>query len=202
MKSSSYSSEYNILTKKFYTRVALILIGVATFLLAACAPDIPPVPQPAPVIPAIEAPSVVIGAPSRQEASPTPDVTPAATQELSTPASDTQYCDLFNNMIISVIYLDWMRDTPLEFYFKMPGGVPGLEKAIPDTSNTWEYSGKIGDHLTSNCEFVSGYVERLYCKVNLPAEYAYTARELSLSLKGCEQPVYTDPATTVPGFIN
>ena len=125
-------------------------------------------------------------------------------QELATatPAGDTQSCDLFKNIEISVVYLDWMREKPLEFYFKIPGGVPGLEKAIPNTSNTWEYTGKIGDHLTSNCEFVSGYAERLYCKINLPAEYAYTARELSLSLKGCEQPVFKDPSTTVPNFFN
>lgn len=190
--------------RKTYTRVILGVIGVATFLLAACGgPDYPVAPA-APIV--VEAPSVQIAvpAPARQEPSPTPEITPTAsdTQERATPVGETQSCDLFTNINISVVYLDWMREKPLEFYFKMPGGVPGLEKAIPDTTNAWEYTGKIGDHLTSNCEFVSGYAERLYCRINLPAEYAYTAHEISLSLKGCEQPVYKDPATTVPNFIN
>jgi hypothetical protein len=190
--------------KKTYIRAILGVIGAATFLLAACGGPDYPVAPPAPIV--VQAPDVQVQvpAPARQESSPTPATaaTATATQELSTPAGETQSCDLFTNMSISVVYLDWMRDTPLEFYFKMPGGVPGLEKAIPNTSNTWEYTGKIGDHLTSNCEFVSGYAERLYCKINLPAEYAYTARELSLSLKGCEAPVYTDPANTVTQFAN
>ncbi|MBT3314807.1 MAG: hypothetical protein HN390_09335 [Anaerolineae bacterium] len=188
--------------KKTRTRVILGVIGVATFLLAACGGPDYPVAPPAPIV--VEAPDiqVQVPAPARQEPSPTPATAPTATQEQPTPASETQSCDLFTSMDISVVYLDWMRDTPLEFYFKMPGGVPGLEIATPDSTNTWEYTGKVGDHLTSNCEFVSGYAERLYCRINLPAEYAYTARELSLSLKGCEQPIYTDPATTVTGFAN
>lgn len=95
-----------------------------------------------------------------------------------------------------------MRDQPLEINFNMPGGVPGLEKTIPNTSNTWEYSGKVGDYMTSSCEFVNGNPEKLHCKITLPAEYASTAHAISLSLKGCEPPVYEDKAATVPGFIN
>ncbi|MBT3323344.1 MAG: hypothetical protein HN392_13750 [Anaerolineae bacterium] len=201
MKYSIYNKEKTstvkgIMINKRYTRVAFIAIG------AACSgPDYPQAPA-APIV--IEAPSVDISvpAPSRQEPSPTPEVTPVATQEQPTQDGDTQHCDLFNNMDITVVYMDWKRNEPLEFYFKIPGGVPGLSKTIPDTTNTWEYSGKIGDHTTSSCNVISGYAERLYCKVNLPSEYEYTARQLSLSLNGCEQPIYTDPATTIPGFIN
>ncbi|MCP4143626.1 MAG: hypothetical protein GY755_25625 [Chloroflexi bacterium] len=189
--------------KKTHRRVMLGLLGmVAIFLFAACSGTDYPQAPPAPIVVEVPDVQVQVPAPERQEPSPTPEIAATATQELATPASETQSCDLFKNMNISVVYLDWMREKPLEFYFKMPGGVPGLEKTIPDTSNTWEYTGKIGDHLTTNCEFVSGYAERLYCRINLPAEYAYTARDLSLSLSGCESPVYTDSGMTVPEFAN
>ena len=158
---------------------------MAVFVLAACGDTAYPAAPPI----VVEAPSVQIQvpAPSRQEPSQT---------------DETQSCDLFKDINISVTYQDWMRDQPLELNFNMPGGVPGLEKTIANTSNAWEYSGKIGDYMTSSCEFVSSNPEKLLCKITLPSEYASTPHAISLSLKGCERPVYEDASATVPGFIN
>ena len=184
---------------KLYTRAALVVIGVTTFLLAACTDT--PVPPVAPIV--IEAPSIQLPAPSRQEPSPVPPATPTATaSQTQSPTSETQYCDQFDNIDISVVYLDWMRDNPLEFYFNIPGGVPGLEKDVPGESNDWEYSAIIGTYTTSNCKVIRDYAGRLYCNITLPAEYAYTAREMSLSVNNCDRPVYNDPAITVPEFVN
>ena len=54
-------------------------------------------------------------------------------------------------------------------------------KTIPNTPDTWEYSEKIADYMTSGYEFVSNNPEKLYCKITLPAEYASTAHAMSLS---------------------
>jgi len=174
MKSLSYRNNYS--------RVMLGVIALATFFLAACGDTAYPAAPPV----VVEAPSVQIQV-------------PAASRQESSEAVD---CDLFKDINISVTYQDWMRDQPLIIDFNMPGGVPGLEKMIPNTSNTWEYSGKIGDYMTSSCEFVSSNPEKLSCKITLPAEYAGTAHAISLNLKGCEPPVYEDKAATVPGFSN
>ena len=207
MKFSNYRKEnYGtgaiIVKKKIYTRAILGVLG-ATLLLAACSPDAPPVPQPAPVVPIIIQPQAPVVAPQRA-ASPTPEATPTETRtgEEATPTSTTQTCDLFSGIDISVVYLDWMRDKPLEFYFNMPGGVPGLEKDIPGATNKWQYLAKIGNNSTTQCEFIRGYSGRLYCKIKLPAEYANTGREMTLSVDGCEKPLYKNPAATIPGFIN
>lgn len=191
---SKHSSRHTL-----YTRATLVMIGMATFLLAACTDT--PAPPVVPIV--IEAPSVQLPAPSRQEPSPVPSATPTATAiETQSSTSETQYCDLFDNIDISVVYLDWMRDTPLEFYFSIPGGVPGLEKDVPGASNEWEYSAIVGPYTTSNCKVIRDYAGRLYCTITLPSEYAYTAREMSLSVNNCDRPVYNDPAITVPNFVN
>ena len=77
----------------------------------------------------------------------TPTTTPTQTP---TPTEETEYCDAFEGIDMTVVYMDWLKGEPLEFYIKMPGGVPGLEKTIPGSPEEWTYRAKIGDYSSGS----------------------------------------------------
>jgi len=114
-------------------------------------------------------------------------------------ASVADRCDLFGGLDMSVVYLDWQPGSPLKFYFKIPDGVPGLERQIPGDSGSWEYSAAIGDYSTNNCGY-EGYKERLYCSISLPSGYSNAVRPLSLSVNGCDSAVFNDQMAYLPGI--
>ena len=107
-------------------------------------------------------------------------------------------CQLFEDIKITVTYLDWTSGAPLQFHFKMPGGVPGIGKKITGDSKPWEYSAKIGSYTSSNCATIQGYDDRLYCTVSLPSGYSNTMRPLSLNVNGCESPIYAVETAFLP----
>ncbi len=119
----------------------------------------------------------------------------------ATPVAISQRCEQFQGIPIELVTLDWTAGAPLTFYFKMPGGVPGLENLTTSTGNEpWLYSVDWGGISTEQCRAISGYPERLYCGIVLPASFANTVRPLELHLSGCEAPIYTDLRADVPGF--
>ncbi|MEW6239366.1 MAG: zinc-ribbon domain-containing protein [Chloroflexota bacterium] len=142
---------------------------------------------------------------NQQPAAPQPSPTrsptriPEPTLAPSTKAVDR--CGLFDDLEMKVIYLDWISGAPLQFYVKMPGGVPGLERKISGDAQPWNYSAKIGDVTTDDCRFIEGYKERLYCSIDLPSGYANSARTLDVSVNGCASPIYHTGWTDVPAYV-
>lgn len=118
--------------------------------------------------------------------------------EPPTPTDEPQYCDAFTGIEMTVVYLDWFKGEPLEFYIKMPGGVPGLEKEIPGAVGEWTYSVKIGDYSSENCEYLAGYRERLYCSMSLPEEYEKAARPMALFVNKCDENVFSNQNAFLP----
>jgi hypothetical protein len=108
-------------------------------------------------------------------------------------------CEVFTGIHMSVVYLDWTAGSPLTFYIKMPGGVPGLEKNIAGDTQPWSYSAAIATATTNNCRFEE-YKERLYCTITLPSGYANTIRPLAVSVNGCSSPIFTDSMAAIPGY--
>ncbi|MBN1304623.1 MAG: zinc ribbon domain-containing protein [Anaerolineales bacterium] len=106
-------------------------------------------------------------------------------------------CAYFTEMEIKVTFLEW-KWNPLQLYFKMPGGVPGQEIETIDPHDTWEYRLRIGEYESSECEFIPGYEERLYCSISLPAEYSQAAIPLSLYVNQCEAPIYYKSMASIP----
>ena len=131
--------------------------------------------------------------------SQTPTTAPIPTPtESPTPTTEPQYCDAFSGIKMTVVYLDWKLGIPLELYIKMPGGVPGLEKEIPDASGEWSYRVEIGDYNSSDCNIIAGYRERLYCKITLPEEYESAMQPMSLYANKCETDVYLNQNAFLP----
>ncbi len=102
-------------------------------------------------------------------------------------------CAPFIGMNFSLVYPSWNAGEPLTFYIKMPVGVPGLVSPVMGDNEPWLYSAKIGDYETSVCSDM-GYKDRLYCEIDLPAEYSSTRQPFALSLNGCYSPVLTGEA--------
>ena len=130
-----------------------------------------------------------------------PEETPTAIIEPTqppTPTAEAQFCDAFEGVEMTVVYLDWYKNELLEFYIKMPGGVPGLEKEIPGASGEWNYRVKIGNYNSSGCDFTAGYRERLYCKIDLPSEYESAVHPMLLYVDTCEQNIYTGQSAFLP----
>lgn len=128
---------------------------------------------------------------------PTATLTATATKPpTATPVP--QYCHTFARIPMSVVYMDWVRGDPLEFYIKMPGGVPGLEKKIPKADDDWVYTAKIGNYTSGKCEFIPGYPERLYCEIILPQSYAESVQPMSLFVNKCEGDIYPKDSAFLP----
>ena len=132
-------------------------------------------------------------------ATPPATTTPTATPTQSPTATpEPQYCDAFEGLEMTIVYMDWKRNEPLALYFKMPGGVPGLEKEIPGASDEWKYRVEIGDYKSSKCEVIAGYKERLYCEIILPAEYEAAVHPMSLYVNKCEKDIYINDFAFLP----
>ncbi|MBT3338902.1 MAG: hypothetical protein HN855_00655 [Anaerolineae bacterium] len=128
---------------------------------------------------------------------PTPEPT-LAPAETPTSTPEAQYCDLFKEIDMTIVYLDWFKKEDLGFYIKMPGGVPGLEKEISDASDEWEYRVRIGLYNSYECEFIAGYKERLYCEISLPPEYESAMHPISLYVNTCDEDVFESPNAFLP----
>ena len=173
----------------------LACLGVAGYYFLISQPS-QPVPQPAQVV-------TVVVQPTRIFPTATEVLSQAAPQQIPTSPAQiavTQYCDTFDGIDMKVVYMDWMPGVPLEFYFKMPGGVPGLEKDIPGASGEWEYFAKIGDYSSSDCDIIQGYKERLYCTIALPKEYSNAMRSLTLNVNKCDSDIYSNKTAFLPGI--
>lgn len=138
---------------------------------------------------------VLVEAPPEETPIPTPTMEPT---QPPTPTAEPQFCDAFDGIEMTVVYIDWIKNEPLELYIKMSGGVPGLEKVIPDASGEWNYRVKIGDYNSIGCEFIEGYRERLYCKITLPNEYEGAVQPLSVYVDRCEENLYTGQSAFLP----
>jgi hypothetical protein len=118
-----------------------------------------------------------------------------------TPKNQTQEndrCSLFDSSEIKMVFLNIPKGSnSLTMYFKIPGGVPGLEKYIPGDSSNWKYSAKIGDIESQTCSF-QGYSERLYCKFIIPQEYANSTKAVSLKVNGCSHNIYSHASASIP----
>jgi len=119
----------------------------------------------------------------------------------STPAPALDRCKLFDAVKMEVVWLAMPKGNTLaQFYVKMAGGIPGLEKGIPGDDESWDYSAEIGDHETESCKFTQGYKERLYCEFPLPSGYSNTVQSFDLYVSGCGQPIYSDSRMELPAF--
>ena len=103
-----------------------------------------------------------------------------------------------------ITYFDWTRGQPLLFYLKFPGGVPGLGKEIPGDNGDWEYSVRVAFFSSAPCQIYDGYPDRLYCSISsIPKEYENTSNPITLSLNGCDIPVFETitylPVTIIGG---
>ncbi|HRJ75439.1 MAG TPA: hypothetical protein PLX90_05540, partial [Anaerolineales bacterium] len=118
--------------------------------------------------------------------------------------SSQDRCSLFNENQIEFNALEWKTGEPFEFYFKIPGGVPGLEKNIANDSGDWEYYVSVGDYSSDDCKFIkneSYAKERLYCSVNIPkdAKYEFSLQSVNLFINGCNQPLF-DQRSQIPQY--
>jgi hypothetical protein len=138
----------------------------------------------------------------QQPASPpvsTATSTPPPVQQPA-PVEDTQYCETFEAIDYSIVYMDWIPGAPLTFYVKMPGGVPGLEKKIPGVSEKWTYKVTIGDYKTESCDIIQGYKERLYCSIDLPAGYSNSIRPIQVEASSCDTVIFEQQVHYLPGI--
>lgn len=159
----------------------------------------PPTPTPIPTL----APPTMEILPTQTETRTLPTETPTATltataTEPPTSTPVPEFCHTFAGIQMSVVYMDWFRNKPLEFYVKMPGGVLGLEKEIPEAGDDWVYTAKIGDYTSGECKFIPGYPERLYCEIILPGSYEEAVQPMSLFVNKCEGDIYTNANAFLP----
>jgi hypothetical protein len=136
------------------------------------------------------------------EIPPTPPPTQQSVYVPPTATKTNQRCNLFKGMDMSVVWLDAAKgSTQFQFYVKMPGGVPGLEKEVAGQTGEWEYEVKIGDYSTTACYVIQGYKNRLYCDFQMPSGYDATVRPMELYVNECSKPVYEDELCELPGLL-
>ncbi len=187
--------------------LGMLFIGISAFVfmggMGFFSPPQPVQPTQPPIVIYVTATPQSAGQqPVAPQPSPTRSPTRVSSEPTVAPSTKTiDRCGLFIDLEIKVIYLDWISGAPLQFYVKMPGGVPGLEKKISGDSQPWNYSAKIGDMTTNDCRFIEGYKERLYCSIDLPSGYANSARTFDLSVNGCSSPIYHTGWTDVPAYV-
>jgi hypothetical protein len=100
-------------------------------------------------------------------------------------------CAVFENIDIKTIIMNWILGSPVNLYFEMPGGVPGLERTIEGDNEQWEYSIHVGEFSSTDCQYYPDYKERLYCSISLPDHYSNTINPLTLNVNECNQPLTT-----------
>ena len=160
-------------------------------------------PQPAQAVTVVVAPPTQIASTPTIEVPPSqipmPSETLVPTQSPTPiPTSEPQFCDAFEGIKMTTVYMDWKKGEPLELYIKMPGGVPGLEKEITGASGEWNYRVEIGNHNSLQCDIIKGYRERLYCQIILPDEYESAVQPMSLYVNKCETDVYANESAFLP----
>jgi hypothetical protein len=107
-------------------------------------------------------------------------------------------CNLFQELETSLVLLNIPAETMiLPLYFKIGGGIPGLGLDIPDDPDPWQYNALLGSIESYKCS-LQGFDDRLYCMFTLPPDAAGTALDLTLFLNGCDDPVISLPAVTIP----
>jgi hypothetical protein len=114
-------------------------------------------------------------------------------------------CMLFDGGEIEYVAFPWTKNEPFEFYLKIPGGVPGLEKEILGDNEPWDYSVQIGDYSTDDCRVYPNDVnakEELYCSITIPkeAKYEFSNQPIKLSVNGCNVPVMSQVAQ-IPQYV-
>jgi hypothetical protein len=186
--------------------LGVLIIGVGAFILLGGMDFFslvqPTQPTPVPIVIYVTATPQSAGQqPAAPQPSPTRSPTRASEPTLAPSTKTVDRCGLFDDSKMKVVYLDWVAGAPLQFYVKMPGGVPGLEKKISGDSQPWNYSVKIGDVTTGDCRFIEGYKERLYCSIDLPSGYANSVRTFNLSVNGCSSPIYHTGWTDIPAYV-
>jgi hypothetical protein len=113
-----------------------------------------------------------------------PRATPTETKEII--ALDR--CEIFEDLKMSLVWFP-----PPRMYFKMPGGVPGLEKEISGDSGEWEYKLVVDSYYESeDCRIFEGYKERLYCDITLDSTYHNSIGPLALYVNDCPDPIYSN----------
>ena len=111
---------------------------------------------------------------------------------------DSERCSLFDSSEISTVFLNTPKGSnSYTMYFKIPGGVPGLEKNYSWDQYSWNYTATIGDVEAHGCNY-QGYTERLYCHFTLPAGYANSTKPISLRVNGCDRDIYSHSRMSIP----
>ncbi len=114
------------------------------------------------------------------------------------PESALGRCNLFQELETSLVLLNIPAETMiLPLYFKIEGGIPGLGLDIPDDPGSWEYNALLGSIESYKCS-LQGFNDRLYCMFTLPPDAPGTALDLTLFLNGCDDPVISLPAVSIP----
>ena len=113
-------------------------------------------------------------------------------------SSSSTRCDLFDEQELSlVLHSIPLGTTNLTLYTEMLSGVPGLELEIPGDQAPWIYTALLGDTESGECsvqEYASG---RLYCDFVLPVTTLGSARNFSLYLNECEDPIFFQPRVSI-----
>lgn len=103
-------------------------------------------------------------------------------------------CTLYEGMEMELAWPEWKKDSPMPVTIKMPGGVPGLEVEVPDDTEPWEYSLKVGTAISNDCTY-QGYKTKLHCTILVSEGYSESVQTLSLFVNGCSNPIlYKDKA--------
>jgi hypothetical protein len=138
---------------------------------------------------------VMVIPPTPEPTQPEPISTPTPTPIPEDPGVDR--CALFDEESISLTMLDIAPGSTLQtVYLTIPGGVPGLELAIPGDSGLWEYNAALGSAVAEACSF-EGYAERLYCAFELSPAALGTSQELFVFVNGCLDAFYYHPQVSI-----
>jgi RNA polymerase sigma-70 factor (ECF subfamily) len=129
-----------------------------------------------------------------------PTSTPRSMNSQSGPVPPAPRCGLFPDDSISVVLLNVREDSmTLPLYFEMEAGVPGLSLEVPEDDLAWEYRAALGEYQTSSCS-LQGFDDRLYCLFTIEESILGTYQPVELFLPGCEGPVYSLAAVSIPEF--
>ncbi len=129
-------------------------------------------------------PTEAVVEPPLPPSSPTPTLTP-------TPKTESEHCDLFEEKEISLVLLSIREGTlNVPIYLKIGGGVPGGESEEGGGETLWQYTAWLGDIPSYKCD-LQGFEDRLYCMFTLTPDMPGTEQWFSLTLEGCQEPVYS-----------
>jgi hypothetical protein len=121
--------------------------------------------------------------PTAEQPASTPSEVPAP----PLPSDAEQACAVFEEIEIQNLVVRHMRDCipTLNFHYMMDGPVPGLVSESPiDLDYTAVVNGKPG-----NCFLEEDFDDRLYCRVDISANEAYTLGHFELFANPCQEPI-------------